>query len=339
MTTTDARDYSGYGLDQLDRTIRKDPSGSKLKCVVKGCYHWLRPPTRKGCRGDVCPEHGIRVHSSGTFSYADERRNLLDPEYFSVHIRHHPFKLETHRFGQENSEDALSFNVFRELQRAACLKEVVKLCTGISIQSEPNLLLWGLHIGENGVEPWDLLTKARDRFESDLPVERPKTEPDIALFVPGQLILLIEAKFCSRNTFYVRDRKTKLFDLTFDQLLNLYQDPSLRILDYAEAHRRDRIFHQLWRNMTFAEWMAAKDGAGTEAFHANLVREGCEQEVCSEFLSVMRSEHCHHFEQVSWEQIYQIAARCGLTRLCRYLEGKTTRLKPAFRIAATNRRS
>ena len=40
---------------------------------------------------------------------------------FAERIVGHPFKYESHRLGAENSEDALSRNVFRSLQEAGCL--------------------------------------------------------------------------------------------------------------------------------------------------------------------------------------------------------------------------
>lgn len=329
-----------YGLNQLDRKCQKARQAARLKCVVRGCRQWLRPPTRTERAGDYCPEHGIRVHGSDTFGYADYRRNLIvDADYFDRHIRGHPFKYETHRFGSENSEDALTWNTLRSLQAGGCLRKLAALCIGRDCPpTEPRLFLWGLELLEPGVREWDLLVAARERFESDLPVNRPKTEPDIALFLPGHYLILIEAKFCSGNTYYQRDRKTKLLDLTLDQMLNIYQDKSLTILDYEEAHRRERIHHQLWRNMTFAEWMAAKDSPETKAYHVNLVRAGCEEAICAEFLTLVRPAYRDRFEQIAWEQIHALACRHpkALGRLCRYLEQKTASLKPAFRLGGAN---
>lgn len=228
---------------------------------------------------------------------------------------------------------ALTWNVFRTLQRVGLLHAVAELCTGIRSTHEPRLFLWGLELTERGAEPWNLLLEARERFESDLPVDRPKTEPDIALFLPGHYLLLIEAKLCSPNGVYVRDGKTKLFDLTIDQLVRIYQDPQLKFLDYQQAAGRDRLHYQLWRNLIFAEFMAARDGPRTRAYHANLVRAGQEERACAEMLTLIRPEYHDRFEQVTWEQIYTLAAGLPELRpLCRYLEDKTERLRPAFSI-------
>ena len=330
-----ARNTLPYGTKDLrSKLVRSGKSGA-IRCPVNDCMHWLKPPTRLQA-GTPCPEHGIYVHGSATYTYTDYRRNLIvDAPYFEEHIRGNAFKYETHRFGSERSEDALTWNTFRSLQVAGCLNHVAELCTGIRRPAEPKLLLWGLEIKDTGVQPWDLLIRARERFESDLPVGRPKTEPDIALYLPGSYLLLIEAKFTSPNGVYLRDRKKNPLDFTIDQFINIYSSKELRILDHEEARRRDTIRYQLWRNMLFAEWMAAACSPQTKAYHANLVREGCEADVCGELLTVIHPEYRGRFEQFTWEQIYGIAVKQRLGLLCRYLETKTAGLKPAFRIAST----
>lgn len=328
------RSSTPYGITDLcsKLTVR----GKQVRCPVVGCDHWLRPPSRKPkAAGDVCPDHGLRAHRSGTYSLADYRRNLIiDAAFFDSEIRYHPFKYESHRFGLECSEDALTWNVFRNLQKHGQLRRVMQLITGIMPKAEPRLFLWGLQLGECSVSPWQLLVEARDRFEHDLPVQRPKTEPDIALWVPGEALVLIEAKFTSSNPTYRVDR-TKLLDLTIDQLLQIYQWKGMRLLSLEEARRRDEIHYQLWRNLIFSEAMATHDSSVTKAYVANLVREGSEAEVCEPVLTMMNPDRRDRFEQVTWEQLYQIAKEAGMGQLCRYMEAKTARLKPAFNIPKT----
>ena len=293
-----------------------------------------KPPTRHPkFAGEPCPTHGIIVHRSKTYTYTDYRRNLaVDADYFHRHIRWHPFKLEAMRFGSERSEDCVTWVVFRSLQNAGLLGRVAELCTGVRIAREPRLFLWGLELRPAGVEPSDLLIKARERFESDLPVDRPKTEPDIILYQPGAYVLLVEAKLCSPNGTYKRDKETKLLDLTLHQLINIYQDPGLVFLDYDQAQRRDRIYYQLWRNLIFAEHMAQIDGHRTEAYHANLVRMCHDDDSCEQMLTLLRPEYRDRFNRITWEDIYAVAHqhRPETERLCRYLENKTAGLRPAF---------
>src|SRR5262249_60453958 len=97
---------------------------------------------------------------------------------------------------------ALTWNVFRSLQEAGCLRDVAGLITGQAIAEEPRLYLWGLCQSSDTLEPWPLLVAARERFESSLPVERPLTEPDIALYLSGRYLIRIEANFTGANPAY-----------------------------------------------------------------------------------------------------------------------------------------
>lgn len=321
-----------YGRYDLEPLVKRRPNGS-VKCLVRGCQQWLKSPTRVDRTGDECPEHGIIIHGN-TYKYADPVRNIIvEQNYFRDHILNHRFKFDRSRFGHEVSEDAVTFNVLMSFRQAGLLHRIVQLATGLLIPTEPRLYLWGLHIN-SGVEPWELLQLARDRFESDLPVKRPLTEPDIALWLPETYLILIEAKFTSSNSTFSRDTKTKLFDLTIDQVVNIYSDDGLRMLDEVTAGKRKVLHHQLWRNAVLGEWMATQDSAATKAYLVNLVREGHEDETCEEFVTLINPDYQDRFEQITWEQVYAIAEdhRDNLGDLCRYLEYKTAYLKQAFSI-------
>ena len=133
-----------------------------------------------------------------------------------------------------------------------------RLITGDTTPAEPLLLMGGILLNDDALRPWDLLIAARNHFKSALPVERPLTEPDIALWLPGRYLILIEAKFTSFNMYYERGLRKDAQSLTLDELLDIYHDPSLRILDHDAAHSRSRLLSAL-RNTVFAEWMARED--------------------------------------------------------------------------------
>jgi hypothetical protein len=282
--------------------------------------------------GDVCPKHGIRCHLSGknaTYSYQDVRRNIIaSPDLFANRIVGHPFKYESHRLGSENSEDALTWNVFRSLQEAGQLAEVARWITGQDIDTEPYLFLWGIQITDNSFRPWDLLIEARERFETNLPVTRPLTEPDIGLFLPGHYLVLIEAKYTSPNTYYTDGPRRDERSLTKQELLSLYLDPALRILNVEAAREVERVYYQLWRNTVFAEWMSREARDDTRAYHASLTRATTESEACSMFRQVIRPEFQDRFTQVNWEDIFHLVDDNGKSgRVKRYLSTKTASLE------------
>jgi hypothetical protein len=252
---------------------------------------------------------------------------------FATRLLGHPFKYETHRLGLENSEDALTWTVYRSLQEAGCLHELAHGITGEEVAPEPQLFLWGLGLTDDSLQPWDLLIAARERFESQLPVPRPLTEPDIALYLPGHYLILIEAKFTSPNPYYTDGPRQDAESLTKAELLAIYQDPKLCFLDGRHAEKADKVYYQLWRNLVFAEWMALAAGPGTRAYHANLTRAGHEHASCTQFRQLLRSAFAERFVHTSWEDLYLrwTLTRPELRRLREYLATKTTNLRQAFR--------
>ena len=326
-----------FGIQDLDPNVTvENPSSKRVVCYVKGCRQVLQVPCR-GTPGEVCPDHGIRCHHSsagGTYTYADVRNNaIVSPDLLAKRIVGHPFKYESHRLGAERSEDMLSWNVFRSLQEAGCLHKIGELITGDRSGIEPFLYLWGICLTDDDLTPWGLLIDARKRFESNLPVDRPLTEPDIALHLPGRYLVLIEAKFTSPNTFYTRGPRKNDSSLTVEELLDIYSDRVLRTLDCSVARKRDRIPHQLWRNTVFSEWMAYMDHPRTKPYHVNLVRSGFERESAQEFGSMVRPGVRDCFQRITWEQIFcWCVGEPKLARLRRYLDAKTAGLTKAFRI-------
>lgn len=327
-----------YGVHELDpKAVAVEAEERSVRCFVHGCDRILRVPTRK-FRGDVCPEHGIRCHHSSskpTYSYVETARNIIaSPELFSTRIVGHPFKFESHRLGAERSEDALSWNVFRSLQEGGRLGELGEMITGIRSRIEPTLYLWGICVTDDTCDAWHLLIEARERFESNLPVERPLTEPDIALHLPGRYLILIEAKFTSRNTHYKSGPRANASSLTKDELTSIYQDPELQIVNPLLAEKADRVFYQLWRNTVFAEWMSQLDHPNTQAFHVNLVLEGQDEDSAFEFRRMINERHQGRFQRLTWEYIYHsvVCRQPTMQRLSHYFETKTAGLKPAFRL-------
>jgi hypothetical protein len=328
------RDSIIFGTDDLDpKTVVHDGPPKRIRCFVRGCNRLLEPA--RYSKGPTCPEHGIRCNLTGTFSYGDPTQNIMvDREIFGNRIIGNPDKFESGRLGSEKSEDALSWNVFRSFQQAGCLGKLAAVVFGLPTDVEPQLFLWGINLNDGSFSFWDLLIKARSRFESNLPVDRPLTEPDIMLHVPGQYLALIEAKFTSTNGMYHVGRREKPDSLTAEELLAIYSDESLELLDVGKATRQPRIHYQLWRNTVFAEWMAQQGHDSSKAYHLNLVRAGHDNESAEEFHGLVSEGFKDRFRQVTWEEIYTQAVTEGpkLNRLCKYMQEKTANLQKAFSV-------
>lgn len=132
-------------------------------------------------------------------------RNFLPggTQFLAKHILGNKNKAESHRLGSENSEDALSWNVFGELHRRGLIHLAYNYFTGENIEAaRVRLFLWGLHIDFVGdkAEPWVCLKEVRDELEKG--VNSFLTEPDIMLLGPDRLVV-IEAKLTSGNPICV----------------------------------------------------------------------------------------------------------------------------------------
>ena len=319
-----------YGINDVEH-FKPTSASTQTECYIKGCKTLLKMP-RRGFKGDICPDHGIRCHKSSTYAYADASRNtIIDRWEFSNKLLKHPFKYESHRMGLERSEDALSWNVFKSIHSHGLLKDFTEYLTGGSFIEEPQVFLWGINI--ETYEAWDMLIAARNRFESKLPVKRPLTEPDIAIYVPGQMVIMIEAKFTSANPVYKLGPRANSQSLTLNELVKTYQDPTLKTLDLVKAKSSSQIHYQLWRNMIFAEWMAGMDGSRTEHRVVNLVRDQSEKQSVQEFQQLLKPGYEEAIRRFTWESIYSWSKQFPrLSMLSRYMEQKTAGLKPAFNL-------
>jgi len=187
---------------------------TRARCPVKGCSDQPLSQLVRGRRlFPYCKIHGLELHpSSNTFVYyngedvesrkrARVRNFLCQQPFIDRHVLDNPNKAETDRLGHENSEDALSWNVFVSLLEARRLGVALRWLLqehDVPVTEDPKLYLWGsqVDLSAGRFEPFELLGKARKNFEPD--IKRFPTEPDIML-VTGSLLVCIEAKLTSGN--------------------------------------------------------------------------------------------------------------------------------------------
>jgi hypothetical protein len=226
------------------RTLRPG-QGRERTCPVTSCTAALQGRDR-------CPDHGIEIHTN-TFIYTNPLRNIrFEHEFFEHHILYNSLKAETHRFGNENSEDALTWNVFAALARRRRLAALSRCLFQIDTNGEPKLYLWGLRVSLHDPLPpipFDALCEAREFFEMD--IKKFRTEPDIMMYAPKRFLMLVEAKFTS-------GQKPR----TPAGILNRYRADQLPPGSILTPTAEVPLFSQLYRNLVFAIWMAGKLDGG-----------------------------------------------------------------------------
>jgi hypothetical protein len=297
-----------------------------------------------------CPEHGIRLHS-GTFVYwngpdqekESQLRNVLVERGLATEIALEPgAKAETGRFGNEMSEDALSWNVFVSLAVAGQLKAAANFLTGRNLVTEPDLYLWGKRIDIRGGERgrFEPLWKARMHLESG--IHSFNTEPDIMLVVEGEIVICIEAKFGSGNSL-AHDSPVKEGEkpTSRNALIERYLGNSTKVRTQAAIRPNSgssKLHSQLFRNIVFASEMADKEWHVVNLVSRKQHRLGKDSLRSSfadptvDILSFLSPESQSFFTYRTWENLYAevIKDTPDLAELDHYMRRKSAHYRPAF---------
>lgn len=318
------------------RTLSRPASDSA--CLVGSCKAVLQPH-QIGKRIQLsCPDHGIEIHSR-SFVYKDPLRNIrFERETFEGAFLNNPLKAETHRFGNENSEDALTWNVFAALARRRRLSALSRCLSQLDIEDEPELYLWGLRVDLNDPVPpkqFDALCAARKVFESD--ITKMHTEPDIMMYAPKRFLVLVEAKFRSGNTIAkpgpndVPGEKPK----TPAGILNRYSADRLPPGSLLIPTNETCFFSQLYRNLVFAIHMAAQ--LNVQWGFVNLTSKLLPKEVSALTTfanAVLPPNTRQRFVRYTWEKLFRDHAEGNddLQELSTYLRYKSANCGRAFDI-------
>lgn len=268
----------------------------------------------------------LQIFCRGPYRKEEAWRNVVANRGLFEQLNSHPFKWES-RTHYESSEDAMSACVLLSFKEAGLLHLIVHWITGQAVdEKDVELFMWGISV--DSLQPLDLLIAARNRFERGLPQGRPASEPDIMLRVRGKLFLILEARFGSHNSFVIPGEGQKSpISLTHDEVLNRYNDLSLKMLDLAKG-KDAPVPQQLWQYAVLGEWMTTLGDPEATFYLVNLVRKGHEVQSQDTFRDLIQER----FQVLTWEDLYTLSSfeRKRLARLRCYLENKSIKLRQAF---------
>jgi hypothetical protein len=285
-----------------------------VECPVRGC--WNVVPRQRGSfvatRDYLCPDHGIFI-SPSTFEYADVRCNfplIDDADWDLLHSQISVDKRETHRLARERSEDAVTYNVFRSIERARRLPELCRLFTGTE-QTSVELVYWSHSLSDG--ELLRLLQQARQAF-----FERSAggSEPDLIAITPTDIVF-IEVKLTSGNeTTPSRPETLDLYhsaeDGWYDQVFSL--DP------YAVAITARK--YELMRFWLLGSWMAER--AGKRFTLISLTRGKQDTDLEERVVPLLRQNDGRAYAHWSWEAVARFAEDHKSTRpVSAYLRSKS----------------
>jgi len=172
----------------------RTPTDAQVPCPISGCGVHVPRQVGHFRRDDayLCPDHTIYI-SPTTYDHRDPQDNLLRPDDDWPLIQAlSQTKRETGRLGRERSEDTVTLNVFRGLERLGLLEEYLSRLAGEPVSS-PRLMFWS-YCPDHG-KCWPQLMGAREEFERN-PAHG--SEPDLMVESDDHLFF-VETKLGSEN--------------------------------------------------------------------------------------------------------------------------------------------
>lgn len=310
-----------YGWNDLKKAIAV--TASTVECPVLGCGETVerqRKTFLKEARF-TCPVHRICI-SPSTFEYPEERDNMLwtaddDMRLWNC-IRAKGVKRES-RMARDNSEDALTWNVFRYLESSRLIGGFIDSLAGERLSQNPLVVFWSYC--QTSRKPFPSLVLAASTFGEH--VDR-RSEPDVIL-EDDNVLVFIECKLSAGNRTKPSDPENPKFYLSgggswFGTIFH----PDATFTKIAVEER----LYELMRLWLLGSWIAAQ--TGKRFLLVNVVREGAriERDIEARFIALTQPNPQRAFVRCTWERIYSEFVLPSLggpdaDRVAQYLKEKT----------------
>lgn len=279
-----------YGWNELKQKISIEEN--LVECPVKHCNNKVERQKQVFKREQrfQCPVHKIFI-SPSTFEYETEHENLLwyDPKDSQLFEQILKVKRES-RIARDNSEDALTWNVMRYLDKQSMLPQFLSKLSGKEIK-EAELILWSYSPKEKS--NWTLLNKARLEFGET--VAR-GSEPDI-IILTDKVLFILEAKLTAFNETKPSDLKDKKkYESGGDQLFQ-----RIFVTNYDTVAIKEERY-ELMRYWLLGNWIANQLGLHFQLY--SLVMQSREIELEIEFDKLISESEKRKFSRLTWEDIY-----------------------------------
>jgi hypothetical protein len=315
------------GLRDLKSQIQITPT--TVECPVLGCSRFVERQRRSFRREEKfrCPEHKIYI-SPSTFEYDLEADNLLwtNPADLALLEAIKTVKRES-RMARDNSEDALSWNVFRYLETAQQLAPFLSWITQTE-QKQADLIYWSYSQQANN--RWPYLNKARKEFGEYI---QRSSEPDV-IAVTENAVFFIEAKLTATNSTTSSSQNGRKNYLAGGG----EWCKQAFISDYETVAIKARKY-ELFRFWLLGSWLARQ--LGLDFYLINLVLSGRELDIVQRFCPHICMTANRQFKRLTWEGIANFVsaeapASIEKLALLAYFENKTIgynrngEIQPAF---------
>jgi len=308
-----------YGFHELKEQL--EVTASLIGCPVQNCEEIVRR-RRKGDKASpdfICPVHHLDI-SPSTFSYESETDNMLWADASDLALFNSIKKVKREsRINANNSEDAVSWNVFRYLERAGLLGSAITSMTGIQLVS-PRIVYWSWAQQSQDQDKggdWKGLNRARLEFGET--VAR-GSEPDI-IVIGDNAIVFIEAKLTAPNDTTpsrseVESGYVKGGGSWFEKVFT----------ESFQTIAIDAKKYELLRFWLLGTWLA--NDLDVDFHLVNLVLADRETAIEEKFGKLMHQRDSSHFSRCSWEDIWRFVAKVApessdRAKILDYFENRT----------------
>ena len=217
------------------------------------------------------------------------------------------------RIARDNSEDALTWNVMRYLDRKGLLADFLSHLSNKEIK-EAELILWSYSPKENS--DWSLLNEARKEFGET--VAR-GSEPDIIIRT-DKVLYFLEAKLTAKNETKPSDLQNRKKYETGgnNQFQQIFKS------DYETVAIKEKRY-ELMRFWLLGSWMAKQLEIDFEFY--SLVMQSRDQKIKEDFGKHIIETSERKFLRLTWEQIYNYVQTLTYNKerqiMTDYFENKT----------------
>jgi len=303
-----------FGAKELKESI--EITETTVECPVKGCSEKVEMQRKFFKREDrfKCPKHNI-YFSPSTLEYQSELDNLLWKDKADLDLLKKIKKVKREsRIARDRSEDAVTWNVFRFLERNNFVEKTLGSIICATLES-PEVMYWSYSQRENS--SWSKLNKARTEFGEEI---KRSSEPDVIIKTNTSL-LFIEAKLTAKSETVPSDTgNSKRYETGGDNWFS-----KVFSSDYKTVAITDKKY-ELLRFWLLGTWIAKQQNLNF--YLINLVLSERDKNIETIFKRHICENQRIKFIRITWENIYQQILNSGLPgrdedKMIEYFRNKT----------------
>ncbi|HNT90476.1 MAG: hypothetical protein BWY08_00755 [Bacteroidetes bacterium ADurb.Bin174] len=281
-----------YGIKDLKQIIN-NITQTTVECPVKDCSCIVERQHRSFRREArfMCPEHKIYI-SPTTFEYDSKIDNLLWQNKVDLELLEEIKKAKREsRIERDNSEDSLTWNVFRYLENTNQLASLLSHFGHVS-HFDADLIYWSYSLKLKG--PWQELKRARYEFGES---QARGSEPDL-IALTDKSLYFIEAKLTATNNTSPSDKNNRKKYLTGGN--GWYKQVFRSDFDTVAIQAKK---YELFRFWLLGSWLAKE--INRNFCLINIVLSERDKDIEERFIPhIIQVEGQRQFKRITWEGIY-----------------------------------